>query len=521
MDDEVGELSQSNIEAPGQPTASGSSFQLQRIEFDGNESLPDSKLQSMAESLVGREVTLSEVEGLLQAISKAYQEDGYLARVYLPEQKIENGVVRVAIVEARLGEVRYGGSQSLTRAKPETLVSYLKVGQTGGEKVKLGALNRAGILLNERPGISSQILLTAGDRVGFTDVVVVANELEPFAGSVSIDNHGSRTTGDLRVLAVGQSQNYFGMSELFQGIVLLSEGNEYGALNARMPVGSRGLTLGLGASVLEYDLIGDFEPLEANGEAFTMDLNARYPLIRSSERRVDVRARIGKRDYTNRQLGTVVSDKVINVLNLSASARLADAWFGGGQVYFSGDLVVGDLDLSGNPIYESLDALSSRTEGSYRKVDLNIGRIQRVSERSLLQLDVDAQWASKNLDSSESLVLGGPNGVRAYPVLEGSGDSGWIASLDYKYRIRDGVTVSGFYDHGKVTKKSTLQQSQRSYSLHGVGMSLNWKASRSIDLSAIIAHRFGDNPFSNRITGLDSDGSKHSWRFWIQASKSF
>jgi len=34
---------------------------------------------------------------------------------------------------------------------------------------------------------------------------------------------------------------------------------------------------------------------------------------------------------------------------------------------------------------------------------------------------VSAQWASKNLDSSQKFGLGGPNGVRAYPSGEGYG----------------------------------------------------------------------------------------------------
>jgi len=499
----------------------GPIIEVKRFVFTGNSVLSDGEMQKVAADYVRREVHFSEINVMLGRIAELYQEKGYLARVYLPEQDISDGVVQVAVVEARFGRIRVEDEDGVGRLNRDLLRSYVEVGQDDSSSLDLSALSRSALLLNDLPGVSTRLVLTAGDRVGFTDIVVVPQTSSPFAGRISVDNYGSRSTGELRGTVVGQAQNLMGRGELFQAIGLLSEGNEYGAFNFRMPVGVHGLKVGLGTSMLDYELVGDFEPLDANGEAFTVDVNVSYPLIRRSDAMLDVSARIGRRDYTNRQLGMTVSDKVVDAYRFEAQGRFEDSWMGGGQNFFSADITFGDLDLSGNPLYALLDSLSNETAGSYRTFELSLGRLQRVTDKSFLNFKIDAQWANKNLDSSETFVLGGPNGVRAYPVLEGNGDNGWLASIEYRYYVTNDLSLSAFYDHGRASKKATLLLDSSSATLKGAGLGLNWKPKPDVNFSASVSHRLGDNPLRNPLTGNDSDGSHHRWRFWVQASKSF
>ena len=50
-----------------------------------------------------------------------------------------------------------------------------------------------------------------------------------------------------------------------------------------------------------------------------------------------------------------------------------------------------------------------------------------------LHVNFHSQLASKDLDGSEQFVLGGANGVRAYPQGEASGDSGYQATAELRY----------------------------------------------------------------------------------------
>lgn len=52
-----------------------------------------------------------------------------------------------------------------------------------------------------------------------------------------------------------------------------------------------------------------------------------------------------------------------------------------------------------------------------------------------------------NLDSSGDFCLGGPNGVRAYPIEEGFDDAGWLAQIEARYPTGS-IAPYALYDSG-------------------------------------------------------------------------
>ncbi len=106
----------------------------------------------------------------------------------------------------------------------------------------------------------------------------------------------------------------------------------------------------------------------------------------------------------------------------------------------------GDLKLDST--LRSADR-NARTEGGFTKVNLDLARVQAVTEHLSLFGRLSAQWADKNLDSSERFGLGGPSGVRAYPTGEAYGDEGWLLQLEARYAIGKFVPYV-FYDAGAI-----------------------------------------------------------------------
>ena len=96
------------------------------------------------------------------------------------------------------------------------------------------------------------------------------------------------------------------------------------------------------------------------------------------------------------------------------------------------------------------DALD--TAGHFRKWTLSFQRQQRLTNRLSLNLQVRGQLASKNLDSVEKILLGGINGVRAYPEGEAPGDSGWIANAELREVITPWWQQGLFFDGGGVVE---------------------------------------------------------------------
>jgi hemolysin activation/secretion protein len=175
------------------------------------------------------------------------------------------------------------------------------------------------------------------------------------------------------------------------------------------------------------------------------------------------------------------------------------------------------------------DATTARAAGSYRKVTLQAMRQQRLIDDFVLYGSVNAQFASKNLDSSESMSFGGPSGVRAYPVGEAPADAGVLATLELRYNVPVETPLGAlqgqlFVDHGNVRLHQDpwgsyiASGAPNKYDLKAAGVGVNLYREDSLLVTATAAHKIGSNPDPG-LHGVDADGRDSSTRFWVQAVK--
>ena len=262
--------------------------------------------------------------------------------------------------------------------------------------------------------------------------------------------------------------------------------------------------------------------LGANGTATIASVYGFVPLIRSRD--------------SNLYFGLAYDDKTLEdrldlfpVANRDAKARVGTASLygnhrdnigGGGNSTFFLGLSSGSLDIQ-TPLALAADAVSARTNGSYNKVVFSGSRLQRVSDSWSLYGSANAQWASKNLDPSEKFVLGGMDGVRAYPQGEGFGDEGYILNLEARYlltnlseRVAGQVQLLGFVDGGSITvnKKPWFAGDNRR-NLSSAGVGALWDDPGNFSLRMYYAVKLGNE---DAISAPDKSG-----RFWFQAIKYF
>ena len=89
---------------------------------------------------------------------------------------------------------------------------------------------------------------------------------------------------------------------------------------------------------------------------------------------------------------------------------------------------------------------------------------------------MNLQTASKNLDSSEKMSLGGSAGVRAYPSGEGSGDQAALAQIELRYSA--GVYAPYVFMDGGTVKINTQPQASATTNkrnLSGAGLGLRYQ----------------------------------------------
>jgi hemolysin activation/secretion protein len=207
-------------------------------------------------------------------------------------------------------------------------------------------------------------------------------------------------------------------------------------------------------------------------------------LIRSQQSNLSLSATWQGKDLNDKQdtAGTQ-SNKSSQTMPIALSFDHRDNLAGGGISYGTISHTSGELQLES--ALRATDASTAQSQGAFSKMNLDIARIQSLQPALSLFGRVSAQWADKNLDSSEKFGLGGSSGVRAYPGGEGFGDRGWLVQLEMRYSAGDYAPYV-FMDSGDVTtntKPWDAAANQRT--LAGAGLGLRYQhAGWSLDASA-------------------------------------
>jgi hemolysin activation/secretion protein len=493
---------------------------ISAVRFQGNKLLTDAELLAAVADRIGTDLSYRGLQNLTRLVRDAYMDAGYLARAVLPEQDLDGGELLIQVEEMLFGEVSASGLDEV-RVPGALITGTGSLGQTKGEALRYDLLQRSASLLNNIPGMRSELVLERGSIPLTMDVRIPVTESDSLEGMLSLDNFGSESTGILRFLGKGTWANPLGRGDALTGILLVSEGNRYVGGDYSIPLGLNGWRLGVHGSALDYELVGNFEYLEASGNSVVAGLHATYPIVLRSGESLLLSLRTEARSYYNEVAGIETSDKLLSVAEAGLSWLKRDTWLGGGRNFASAKIRFGDVDLSGNADNERQDALDAGTAGSFAKFEWSVSRWQSLGSGFAAQISASGQFGMDNLDSSETLSLGGPSAVRAYPALEASMDDAVVASLELSKSLSSSVQAVLFYDVGNGSLYATARRGKDSTLLQGAGASLRLfsEAGHSAQLS--VARRIGDNPNADPVTGNDQDGTLREWRLWASCSLAF
>ena len=514
--------------APGGVKVKVASFKI-----SGNTVFDEVTLKALLSDLVGKELDLAGLDQAVDTINQYYRQRGYLvARAYLPAQEIASGNLEIAVIEGRLGAIKFtrNGETRLAARRAQELVSGAA---PLGIPIREQDIERGLMLLNDLPGVEVKSTLIPGATPGTSDLVVESTEGALLSGSVDADNYGNKFTGAVRAGVTVNLNDPLGIGDQFVVRGMTSgSGLRYGRLAYSLPVGNLGSRLGLAYSSMNYKLGGDFAAINASGQSSVASIFAVHPLIRSRHRNVYVTATYDRKRLIDEQLNRNVTDKSINVYSAGLSGDMRDALGGGGLTSAGFAFTQGRLDLRGNADTVALDALTAKTNGSYSKLSYNVSRLQRIDDSWSFYAGFSGQNARKNLDSSEKFVLGGM-GVRAYPQGEAAGDSGRLLNLEVRYNVPGfnfgSLQVVGFIDTGRVTLHNATWAGWQpigrpdfpnSYSLSGAGIGLNLLNEAGFTVRSSLAWKLGNNPGAD-ANGRNSDGESGGPRFWVQLIKKF
>lgn len=498
-------------DAPDDPAAeAGPRLQVNGFVLDGNQAMSSAELLAQLDDLTGRELTVGQLQGAANRITRLYRERGYpLARAYLPAQEIEGGRVKIAVLEGRFGQVQLNDQAGLRGSALAPLATL-----QAGDAVQGKPLERSLLLLQDTPGIEVKSTLRPGTSTGTADLLVDVQSAPLISGSVDADNYGNRFVGEYRLGGTLNLNNPLGFGDRLTLRAMGSEEDQrYGRIAYQLPLGPWATQFGVAYSDMDYQLGKDFEDLDAHGNARITSVFALQPLVRSRDFSL-----YGQLQFDDKRLKDDIdlfdqkSDKRARVTIVSLTGNSRDMLLGGGVNSFALAWSQGSLNIDGAAAQRA-DDFTSGTAGQFHKLNPSLVRLQRLSERFSLYTQLQGQWADGNLDSSEKLYLGGAYGVRAYPQGEASGDQGWLANVELRYALNEAWQLSTFVDHGQVRlNKDTWADENNHRSLSGAGVGARW-AANGWQISAVAAWRLGN-------ADAESDVSRTP-RVWAQVVRAF
>lgn len=498
-------------------------FEVKIIELSGNHAFTTEVLLALVANAIGTKITLPQLDALATRITDYYHSHGYpLARAYIPAQTIASGTVRIEILEAHYGTINLDNHSQVIDSLLQATLAPLQSGQP----ITQSKMDNALLLLSDIPGVSSLATLKPGAEVGSSNLDIKVQAMPRLSGNLSVDDYGNRYTGRVRGGATLDINNALHIGDVLSLSGMTAGDNmNYGRFSYEALLNGKGTRLGASYFILNYVLGDTMQALNASGTAQIASTWAKQPLLRSRNLNF-----FGQVQYDHLQLNdtigvgdiqtyrhvdggtaTISGDARDNVL-MGATNTWNASWTGG-KVGFD------------NSAAQAADAATKNSQGLFSKVNLNLSRLQNLTEKAGLYASFTGQWAQDNLDSSKKMIVGGPYSVRAYDMGALSADSGYLGSVELRHLLADGRfglwQAVGFVDSAQVTiNQTTWDGGTNKASLSGAGGGINWLAPKTHSLipTQLHARAYVATPIGS-VPSLV--GTTNSTRAWLEFGVGF
>jgi hemolysin activation/secretion protein len=503
------------------PLTGGPKLRVAGFRLSGIDQVRHAALLAPLTKYVGADKTLGDLQDAAKDVEVALQRQGlFLAQVYIPEQTLQDDIVELRVIEGRIGDVKLEVDPGV-RVDPALMDRFIE-DLRGHPLAERERVERALFALGDLRSVVITSSLTPGQRVGYADLTVKVTPGKAAQFGADFDNGGSIFTGRYRLGASAEWLSPTGRGDSLSLKALVSTTGDVAFARAAwlMPIGARGTKLGLAASALRYRLgTPPFEPLDASGTGEALTLQLLHPVLRSRNQNLFLQGSFDRRSFDDKVAAINLDSRkrATSYFTVGAVGDFRDTWGGGAISNYSINFIGGKLELR-TPADIATDAANYHAAGNYGKLVVTASRLQSLPNKDYLYLSATAQYASKDLDSSEKQSLGGPNGVRGYPAPDTPSDSALIAGWEYRRQLPITIypgdwvlAVFGDYGVGRQHESPlpTDTDNVRRLLSHGIG--LTYANYEGLTVKGLIAVR---GP-----TQAQSDDSRA--RAYMQLSKQF
>lgn len=490
-------------------------FVLNHLIIQGMTAYDKRDFKSLYRKNLKKELTLKHIYEIAQKITNKYRNDGYiLSKAIVPPQKIDNGMVRLKIIEGYIDKVNIEGPLR----GPRKLLNAYRKKILKSRPLRSLDLERYLLLIDDLPGVTARsVLKPSEDKTGATTLTLILAD-KAFEGHVGVDNRGSEFNGPYE-FSGGVTANSLlgGYSRTgLQGVVT-SQTEELLFLNAfyDFPVNQEGTRLFFSGSISESEPGSSLKQFDINGDSSTITLRLTHPFIRSRGKNLTGHIGFISRDSTTKILGSLDSKDQLRVMDFGVSYDYADEYRGVNLIRFN---LNQGLNIFGAT--ESGSSNLSRTQGrsDFTKLTGSFMRLQKLAPGWALLGAASWQYSFDKLLASEEFGVGGSQYGRAYDSSEVTGDHGISFKVELQKAFRpewkylSDLQLYSFIDYGSVWNKVKTSTGAQYQERTSTGLGIRFNVTDSIS-----GYFELDKPISNSVA---AEGNKDP-RLFFSLSKRF
>lgn len=406
--------------------------------------LDEQVLQEALNDYKKESISVQDLQDIANIISYYVQVSGYpAATAYIPQQELKDQI-QINITLGVLGKYVVQNNSSVRDYAIESKLPNHK-----GEIITTKLVEDAVYKVNEMYGIQTLASLKAGDNPGKTDVVIETTPSDSFVSVLFYgDNYGIKESGRYRdgasmsfnnIAHQGDSLNaYLQRSDEAQTNYSISYTTFLGNLKITPSYSKRNYALG-----------GAYKNANFIGTSENLGIDLKYPLWITTYNSFYLTSSYYHKKLSNSRLNIMTIDKSSDTISFSIEGVYNG--ISNDSFSYSANVSYGNVKDGGTTIL----GMSSKTDGDgfgkFAKLNVNLNNAYFFNDTftHLFSLNYQQVVNGATLDSSETISLGDPYGVRAYNNGDGEGDNAVVASFGLRMAtpLKD-FYITPFYDIG-------------------------------------------------------------------------
>lgn len=246
-------------------------------------------MRALIAGLIGQPVGIDDLERARRALTQLYIDRGYVnSGVLIPDQAVDDGIVRFRVVEGRLTEIEVGGEGVGTDVGPmgDLHPDFVRdrLALDPEAPFALDEIEERFRLLLQDPAIARlDGALAPGRELGEARLAVTVTPADPLVFELGVDNFDPPSTGTIKGTAGFTLRNSTGFADELSLNADISKGRQAAYARFSVPVTATGLSVFAEAEGSQTRVIEDpFAELDIESAYARGALGLSYDLVRTS-----------------------------------------------------------------------------------------------------------------------------------------------------------------------------------------------------------------------------------------------